>query len=161
MSPSVIINDNSGSNLDEDVHALLHKVAQRTLATEQMPGDVEVGLTFVDDESIARLNEQYRGINAATDVLSFPLFDAVEMERLRANPEAFPERPLLLGDVVIAAPTAVRQAATYGHELRRELAFLFVHGLLHLLGYDHDDESSRQSMRRAEEAVLDAVGLRR
>lgn len=161
MSAVVIVDDDCGVVISEEVRSLLHTVARRTLVAEQMPTDVEVGLTFVDDESIAQLNDRYRGVNSATDVLSFPLFNRAEIERLRTEPEAFPERPLLLGDIVVAAPTAVRQAAEYGHDVRRELAFLFVHGLLHLLGYDHDDESSRQTMRRAEEAVLTAVGLRR
>lgn len=155
------MNDNSGTGPDGSVRVLLHDAAAVALANERMPGDVEIGLTFVDDEEMAALNEQYRGIDAATDVLSFPLFDRAEIARLRADPDAFPERPLLLGDVVISTATAARQADEYSHTYEREIAFLFVHGLLHLLGYDHDDEPSRRTMRQAEEAVLATVGVRR
>lgn len=161
MDYRIVISDETDGPIGARLDALLREVARRALETEGIPADAEVGLTFVDDEEMARLNGEYRGRDETTDVLSFPLFERAEIEQLRVRPEAFPERPILLGDVVISTPTASRQAVEYGHDYSREVAFLFVHGLLHLLGYDHDEPENRTSMRQAEEAVLEAVGLKR
>lgn len=161
MAVSLIITDRSGTFMTGALQSLLETVAQTTFDKQQIKADAEVGLTIVDDEEIARLNDEYRGIDEPTDVLSFPMLDEVEIERLKTAPDSFYERPLLLGDVVISAKAAARQAEEYGHDLRRELAYLFVHGLLHLLGYDHDEPAARSKMRLAEEAVLETVGLSR
>ena len=100
----------------------------------------ECGLLLVGDKTIASLNEQYRGIPSSTDVLSFPmregLFGALS--------------PGLLGDVVISAETADRQARAAGRSLREELAALLIHGILHLLGYDHQTPSDARTMKRLE-----------
>src|SRR5690606_21198778 len=111
------------------------------------------------DEEIRVLNRDYRGKDAPTDVLSFPLWEPEEVADIRAHPERYPERPLLVGDVVISVETAARQAEEYGHGLERELAYLCVHGMLHLLGYDHEDEAARAAMRAREEAILTELGL--
>ena len=133
----------------------------RALSPEWDPVEVEIGLILVDDEAIAQLNEQYRAVAGPTDVLSFPMWTRDELEDVRAVPQNYPERPVLLGDVVISVETARRQAEEYGHSLGREMAFLLVHGVLHLLGYEHDDEQSRAEMRAREEAVLAATGWSR
>ncbi|MBC7105307.1 MAG: rRNA maturation RNase YbeY, partial [Firmicutes bacterium] len=103
---------------------------------------------------IRRLNREFRGVDEPTDVLSFPMH---ERDPGAANGEA----QLLLGDVVISLERAYRQALAYGHSLHREVAYLTVHGLLHLLGYDHDSPDSRQSMRAREEEVLAKLNLGR
>lgn len=153
----VIVNESS-MELDEQQVQALVEVAAEAVRTAFEPEEVEVGLTLVDDEAIAALNEQYRSVAGPTDVLSFPLWTRDQLAEVRANPDKYPERPLLLGDVVISLETARRQAEEYGHSFGREVAFLLVHGILHLLGYDHEDDESRAEMRAKEEAVLEATG---
>ena len=103
-------------------------------------GGAECGLVLVDDRTMARLNERYRGIAGSTDVLSFPM---------REGPFTSLS-PGLLGDVVISAETADRQAKAAGRTLRGEVAALLIHGILHLLGYDHETPSEARTMRRLE-----------
>jgi probable rRNA maturation factor len=125
---------------------LLEQCLQAAAAEEQLV-EGEVSLSFVDDETIRELNLQYRGIDRPTDVLSFPIRD-----------ELFPD---LLGDIVISLPTARRQSEEYGHSLEREIGFLFTHGFLHLLGYDHEDETNEKTMFAKQERILRRVGLTR
>jgi probable rRNA maturation factor len=106
----------------------------------------EVSMVFTDDQKIALLNERYRGVAGATDVLSFPMLDDEEIE---GGQDQF-----LLGDIVISVPRALEQSEEYGHSLLRELLFLAVHGMLHLLGYDHQTEADAQRMRSKEKKAL-------
>jgi len=139
--------------------AQLRRLIQRALAAEGLRGALEISLVITDDEAIRRLNATYRGIDQPTDVLSFPL---QTIEELRApqpptGAPAFvgpPDEVLRLGDIVVSFPRAEEQAADYGHSLARELAYLTLHGVLHLLGYDHEDEAERRVMRAKEEAAL-------
>lgn len=154
------------SRLDE-----LLKIAARM---EGVAGG-EVTLTFVDDEEIRRLNREFRGIDKATDVLSFAMNESVEDEpeivygdeedyEYDGAEEAEGGRAELvepLGDIVISVPRAIAQAEEYGHSVEREIGFLFVHGFLHLLGYDHGDEQSEREMFAKQEAVLVQAGLAR
>jgi probable rRNA maturation factor len=118
---------------------------------------VEVCVALVSDQDIRALNLQYRGIDADTDVLSFwSDIGTGEIERLRECGDVLP-----LGDIVISVDSAAEQAERFGHPFRRELAYLVVHGVLHLLGYDHQNEAGRAAMRSAEEEVLSALGIRR
>lgn len=159
---ALVIANESSMPWDEKWEDALTAVAREALAGEDFSlDDVEIGLTLTDDAAIAQLNEQFRATAGPTDVLSFPIWSAEQLADVLSSPEKYPERPLLLGDVVISTETAQRQAAEYGHGFGRELAFLFVHGVLHLLGYEHDDESSRRAMRAKEEAVLAATGWTR
>lgn len=133
----------------------------------------EVSLTFVDDETIRELNREYRGMDKSTDVLSFPMGEdelegdeALELEEeVEADDADMVEdedmMPLLLGDVIISVPTAIRQSEEYGHSIERELGFLFLHGFLHLIGYDHDNEEAERDMISRQEAVLAKAGLTR
>jgi metalloprotein, YbeY/UPF0054 family len=115
----------------------------------------EVGVIFADDAYIRGLNREYRGIDAATDVLSFAL-DEGEEPMVSGGPEE-----TLLGDIIISLETAGRQAEEFGHSLEREVAYLTVHGMLHLVGYDHEEEEDRTAMRRQEENILSQLGIRR
>ncbi|MCX7781092.1 MAG: rRNA maturation RNase YbeY [Negativicutes bacterium] len=115
----------------------------------------EVSLLFVDDEYIRELNRDYRGKDCATDVLSFALNEGEEPDIVGGPEET------LLGDIVISLETAVKQAEEFGHSLERELAYLTVHGMLHLLGFDHENEQDKSVMREKEELVLQALGLTR
>ncbi|WP_447974851.1 rRNA maturation RNase YbeY [Nitrospira sp. Kam-Ns4a] len=124
----------------------LTQLAQRVLAAAGAPA-AELSLELVGDGRMRRLNRRYRGRDAPTDVLAFALRDA-------PGP-----RSSLLGDVVISLPTAARQAAEAGRRLDHELAALLIHGVLHLLGYDHERSARAAArMRRKERAVLQAVG---
>ena len=133
----------------------LYRVAVTTLATEKqkrqgyaIPKTMEISLTFVGDEEIAEINEKYRGVARPTDVLSFPMFEADEPLCSGSS----------LGDLIISADTMKRQAAEYGHSEKRELCFLFVHGLLHLLGYDHEISEDEEKMQFArQDEVLDLL----
>lgn len=110
--------------------------------------DWELTVSLVGEEQMRQLNRTWRNIDAPTDVLSFPMLE-----------EGFDDN--LLGDVVICLPVAEKQAKEYGHGLSRELAFLAVHGILHLLGRDHENDIEREMMEREQEALLDSMGLRR
>ncbi|MBB3109005.1 putative rRNA maturation factor [Paenibacillus phyllosphaerae] len=125
----------------------------------------EVSLTFVTDEEIHSLNREYRGIDRPTDVLSFAIQESTDEEldiiyEVESEDEAIPFEGML-GDIIISTERAVVQAEEYGHSLERELGFLFVHGFLHLIGYDHQDDESEAVMTQKQEAVLSQVGLKR
>jgi probable rRNA maturation factor len=139
--------------VDEDLAEFLAGVAEEVLKSEGYSEDAEVSLVFVDDDYIQSLNSEYRGINSPTDVLSFAMMEG----------EAIPgqEEELILGDVVVSLQTAQRQAEEYGHSFRRETAFLTVHGVLHLLGYDHQEEEDREEMRNKEEENLARLNITR
>jgi len=110
----------------------------------------EVSVSFMDADEIRELNRDYRGKDAATDVLSFPVNDVLKMG---------PGRPL--GDIAICMDVARRQAREYGHSLERELAFLVAHGMLHLLGFDHENEEDEAKMRAAQDEILGQLGIHR
>ncbi|MEE0413255.1 MAG: rRNA maturation RNase YbeY, partial [Gemmiger sp.] len=123
---------------------------------EHFDGPAEISVTFVDNNRIHELNREYRGKDSATDVLSFPLGENGEYDIDEDN------GCKLLGDIVISMERAMEQAELYGHSLQREVAYLTVHSMLHLLGYDHEAgglEAVR--MREKEEAVLIQLGLPR
>ncbi len=150
----VYVNNLQGQlSAGEDLQALAERVVQEVLAAEGVAKEVEVSVVFVDDEYIRRLNRQYRGVDFPTDVLSFAM--------LEGEPLAGKEEELILGDVVVSLPAAQRQSAEYGHSLAREVAYLIVHGMLHLLGYDHQTAEQKQVMRTKEEAVLEKLNLRK
>ena len=138
---------------------LLERLLAEAAADEGVYSGV-VSLTFTDDEGIRELNRCFRGVDAPTDVLSFPMREAGEEgpEALPAGEAAFEEEEPL-GDIVISLPRALAQAEEYGHSAEREIGFLFVHGLLHLLGYDHDTEEREREMFSRQEAVLAKAGL--
>lgn len=139
--------------------------AQRTLTTQllaaaaadlDLPARAEVAVTFVNNPAIRELNRQYRQVDRATDVLSFPM-DADDQELA----DAFPDLPLELGDLVISLDKVQEQALFLGHSEDRELGYLLVHGFLHLNGYDHGTPAEQAAMFTRQEAILDAYGLRR
>jgi len=132
-----------------DTHAL-ERVAARALEAERVPAPAELSIVLADDPVVQELNRTYRATDAPTDVLSFGQQDGEAF----ARPQGAPPH---LGDVVISVDTAKQQAATYGVALQDELAHLLVHGVLHLLGYDHETPEDAAAMRLQEEAVLGAV----
>lgn len=126
--------------------------------------DVDIDITVVDDETIRELNRDNRGIDKATDVLTFPNVDIVmpfdigDYDEYELNPET---GALNLGEIIIARGVMVTNAAEYGHSVVRECAFLVTHGMLHLLGYDHIDDKERAEMRQNEEQILNNLGFTR
>lgn len=129
--------------------ALLRAVVQRALETEGLDGSYLMTISLVSDEQIQEINRTHRGIDAVTDVLSFPLLgdDAAEF----VLP---PGASTHLGDIAISVAQCERQAQEYGHSAEREMGYLAAHGVLHLLGYDHEDEEDRLQMRTREEEIL-------
>jgi probable rRNA maturation factor len=132
---------------------LLKRGLQAVAKLHKLSGKTEVSVSLVSDEVIHVLNKDYRGIDRPTDVLSFALDEAEEPEEV-GGPEAH-----LLGDIIISAETAVRQGKEYGHGLNRELVYLGVHSLLHLLGYDHLNKDDKAVMREEEEKALQMIHL--
>lgn len=128
------------------------------LAGEGVSGPVVLTITLVDDDEIRQVNLQHRNIDKATDVLSFPLIDEADGAPVFALPPGVPRE---LGDVIVSYPRAVAQAEEYGHSVERELAYLIVHGVLHIMGHDHEAPDEQALMRAREEAAMIAVGLTR
>ena len=143
-----------GQAVSEEILEIMTKAAEYCLEMEEIDGErSEISVTFVDKEEIHELNNQYRGVDSPTDVLSFPQFD--DFDDL---PE---EGDICLGDVVICTDKAKEQAEEFGHTFEREIIYLFVHSILHLLGYDHMDEDEKALMRRQEETVMEHLGITR
>lgn len=134
---------------------LIRKACNATLNFEGMVDDnFEVDVSIVNDDMIKEMNKEFRNIDSATDVLSFPL---AQNGNFDVNPETGAK---LLGDIVISIDHAISQADLYGHGIEREMAFLTVHSMLHLLGYDHVNGGLEQTiMREKEEKILEALGL--
>ncbi|PZE22695.1 rRNA maturation RNase YbeY [Paenibacillus xerothermodurans] len=182
-------NEQNAFEISDEFVAKLNELLQLAGDMEQIR-DGEVALTFVDDKEIHRLNKEYRGIDRPTDVLSFAMQEIGEdeleiifdeddfvhdgqlgdVDRLHGDAgadgieddeeeEGGYEEPL--GDIIISVPRAIAQSEEYGHSIERELGFLFVHGFLHLIGYDHQDEDSEKAMFAKQEQILQQAGLLR
>jgi probable rRNA maturation factor len=136
------------------ITSLISSIVERERSTDAASA---ISVHLVSDATIRQLNAEHRQIDAVTDVLSFPLADAL------AEPGfVLPEgEPVDLGDVVISYPRAVAQAEDYGHSVEREVAYLVAHGVLHVLGYDHEAASERERMRQKEEEALQPLGFTR
>lgn len=138
------------------IRMLIRRCCQAVLTTEGFRDNAEVSVSFVSNSEIKLLNRNYRNKDSVTDVLSFPLMEGNDVER---NPET---GYILLGNIVISLETAVKQASNYGHSLEREIGFLTVHSMLHLLGYDHESSPlDERIMREKEESVLEKLGISR
>lgn len=152
----IITNDQKEIKIPTGVRMLIRRCCNAVLINEHFEGSAEISVRFVDDEIIHELNREYRHVDRSTDVLSFPLGENGVYD---INHDTGAK---ILGDIVISIQHAVMQAELYGHSLQREIAFLTVHSMLHLLGYDHEAEGlERVRMREKEEAVLTQLGLKR
>jgi probable rRNA maturation factor len=135
---------------------LVRRAIEATLDYEQFGNACEVSVTFTDNEGIHELNKKFRGVDRPTDVLSFPLFDYEGESEEPPVDELFG----MLGDIVLSLEQAKRQADEYGHSFEREVAFLTVHSMLHLLGYDHETgEEDEAEMRQKQTAIMEIMGL--
>ena len=152
----VIENKQKAVKIPTGIRLLMRRCCHAVLELENFEGSAEVDISIVDNQEIQEINREHRKIDAVTDVLSFPLGENGHYD---VHPET---RAKQLGDIVISIERAVAQAEQYGHSLQREMGYLTVHSMLHLLGYDHVDgglEAVR--MREKEEAVMTSVGLPR
>lgn len=141
--------ENFENNYEQDFTAIIEQ-ALKTLGIED---DVEVSCVLVDDERIHEINREYRHIDRSTDVISFAMED---------NDQFYVEgMPRTLGDIFISVDHAKKQAEEYGHSLRREMCFLFTHGILHLLGYDHMTDEQEKEMFGLQEQILGALSIER
>lgn len=140
--------------LPADTKKLVFDAIDASLKTESFDHDAEVSVTFVSDAKIKEINNDFRGIAKSTDVLSFPLGESGIYDK---NPE---NGFFMLGDIIISIDHAIAQAELFGHSIEREIAYLTVHSMFHLLGYDHMDEGpEKKLMRSKEEAALSLIGL--
>lgn len=152
----IISNDQKEVAVPKGIKLLIRRCCTAVLKEENFEGDAEVSVTFVDNNRIHEINKEFRNIDRPTDVLSFPLGEDGQYD---INHDTGAK---LLGDIVISVPKAMEQADEYNHSLQREIGFLTVHSMLHLLGYDHERGGLEEvHMREKEETVLTKIGLKR
>ena len=143
-----------GLPIDEDLAAEIRRAVEK-VGELYDAADAEVSITLTDDAHIHALNREYRAVDRPTDVISFALNESEEPE-IAGGPAID-----VLGDIVLSVERAKAQAAEYGHSLRREIVFLTVHGMLHLLGFSHVEEAERQEMEEEQRHVMAALGVLR
>lgn len=152
----IISNEQKKKSIPTGIRLLIRRCCHAVLEEEHFGYDAEVSVTFVDNDRIHQLNSEYRNVDRETDVLSFPLGENGEYDT------NFTTGAKLLGDIVISVEKAMEQAKAYNHSLQREIGFLTVHSMLHLLGYDHELGGIEEvRMREKEETVLTKIGLKR
>ena len=157
MSNKVSIsNRQKAVKIPSGIRLLVRRSCNGVLQLEEFPHPVEISVSFVDNEEIRRINAKHRGKDSETDVLSFPLCD-------KGDYQACDDKgTVVLGDIVISVEKAMEQAGVFGHSLQREIAFLTVHAMLHLLGYHHEQGGLQQvHVREKEETILRQLGLPR
>ena len=145
--------DNEVENFENNYEQDFTAIIEQALKTLHIEDDVEVSCVLVDDERIHEINREYRHIDRSTDVISFAMED---------NDQFYVEgMPRTLGDIFISVDHAKKQAEEYGHSLRREMCFLFTHGILHLLGYDHMTDEQEKEMFGLQDQILGALSIER
>jgi probable rRNA maturation factor len=154
---TMIINQQSKVPYNRDLQKIIINVADTVAKIAGLQKDSELSVLIVDNAYIQELNFIYRSQNQVTDVLSFAMNELSEDE-----PDCLsPENTNILGDIVISLEQALEQSQEFGHSLERELGYLLAHGMLHLLGYDHESEDERKVMRDLEKKIMDKVKLER
>lgn len=128
---------------------IVKKSIEKVLKEEDLDDNVQVSISFVGDDEIKELNRDFRGVDSSTDVLSFPMDDEFQIEET------------MLGDVIINTKRVMEQAEEFGHSNTRELSYLTVHSILHLLGYDHIEEEDKVIMRSKEKAIMKSLEIYR
>lgn len=164
---TVIIEEETAVPFDFDYHRLAEEVIVFSLSHEAFPYEAEISLTLTDNAAIQEINRNYREMDRPTDVLSFPMlnlktagdFSCMEEDTGdNFNPDT---GEALLGDIIISVPKVIEQAAAYGHTAKREFAFLIVHSVLHLLGYDHMTQEEAAFMENKQENILKEMNILR
>jgi probable rRNA maturation factor len=151
------VNEQIDIHAEDEFRALVdkrwvRKIVLQVLKAEEVASPYEVGLVFTDAERVKQLNRDYRGVDQTTDVLAFHMLPEKKFDSSFALP---PDGVTRLGEVIISYPQALAQAEEQGHSLGRELALLIIHGLLHLLGYDHEESLEERNMRAKEKELLE------
>lgn len=155
-----IVNEQDKLEITESTEELISNVVLRTLDMEEFPEDCYVAVTLTDNENIKILNNEQRGIDKETDVLSFPVLEFEDGEMIAGVGDYYEDK-IILGDIVISVEKAIEQSREFGHSPEREIGYLVCHSVLHLLGYDHETDEEREIMRRKEEETLETLSLTR
>lgn len=138
---------------------IINKVIDCCFTNEKMDKlKLYISITLTVPKEIQKLNNKYRNINSPTDVLSFPMFEKLELEKLIEENYEFEE---VLGDIIISIPKVQEQALEYGHSFQRELSYMVVHGFYHLIGYDHMNDEEKALMRDKEDEILNKLNITR
>ena len=153
----VLIDERAEECLGTEMEDVIRVIAADTLAYEGFSSECEVSVSVVDGAEIQTINRQFRGIDRVTDVLSFPQLTFAEGEIPGKNENG----EIVLGDIILCLQRAKEQAAEYGHSLKREIAFLTAHSMLHLLGYDHMTPQEEKVMFQKQEEILEKAGIPR
>lgn len=149
----------NGLNENKQYNNIIKNVIETCFEIENLADkNMEMDIILTTPDEIRKINNEYRKIDKETDVLSFPMFEKDELEKISQKGNSIPE---VLGDIVISIEQVKRQAAEYGHSFERELAYMVVHGFYHCMGYDHMKEDDKKQMREKEEAALTKIGLER
>ena len=136
---------------------LIEKVIRQAFIEEQIENiKLYINIILTNPENIKKINKEYRNIDRETDVLSFPMFEGIEIEKMKEYGNNI-EQPL--GDIVISIQRVKEQAKEYGHSFERELSYMLIHGFYHLMGYDHIEEEEKGQMRKKEEIVLNKLNI--
>ncbi len=163
---TITIENETEISFDFDYEALIRTVAEAVLDYENCPYEASLEVVLTDNEGIREVNRDARGIDSPTDVLSFPMAyyeSPKDYDGLDAQDDVFdPETgEYLLGSMMISCEKVLSQAEEYGHSVKRELAFLTAHSMLHLLGFDHMEEQERIAMENEQRNILDSLGITR
>lgn len=155
-----VYNRQKTQEISKDIQKLIEKAVKLCVKKEGFPYPCEASVTLTDNETIQDLNREHRSIDKPTDVLSFPLIEYINGEPQIQPGDIEPDSgQVFLGDIIISVEKAFEQAQSYAHSVDRELSFLAVHGILHLLGYDHETEDDEKLMFSIQEEVLNEMGL--
>ena len=160
MNSIFVTNTQSKIDCSPALRGVIRRAVNAALKYESIQFEAEISVTLTDNEGIHELNRDFRGIDRPTDVLSFPLFDG-EFPDAEIDEDG-EKRKLPLGDIVISLEKALEQSLEYDHSFEREIAFLCVHSVLHLLGYDHEQsETEEKDMFRRQDEILNKCGFKR
>ncbi len=159
---SMLLIENAQSNLEltDELRQIVEAVCDYSLKSEGFEDEAQISITFVNNDEIRTINSLHRDIDSITDVLSFPMLEFDENGEAIADFD-FDDGEVMLGDIVISLERAAEQAENYGHSLKREVAFLTAHSMLHLLGYDHMEPEEEKIMFEKQEKILVSLGITR
>lgn len=158
----IIENEQEEIAVDDNIINIIKKTIELCIKSENLDKDYEISVIIVDDEEIRSINKEHRDIDRATDVLSFPMVEFSNGQLISDEGDYNIDLDeLMLGDIIISAETAKRQAEEYGHSFEREMAFLTAHSCFHLLGYDHMEQDEEKIMISKQESILTEMGLTR
>ena len=148
-----MIIDYTAANENKETEENIRKAVENTLRHHNIDFDVEISVTITNNDEIKSINNEYRKIDAPTDVLSFPMYEFDEPAHFDEAELALEQGSVVLGDIVLSVDKIRQQAQEYEHSFETELSYLIIHSTLHLLGYDHMDETDKKIMREQEEII--------